>query len=97
MNFRYGIGIFYFIDGGAAGNEDRDRFVNEEMDPSSYQWISEFAEHKERHLPFLKKVRLREERMTPSYLFELEEWDQPSDVERAFHEAGVDLSVFVRC
>lgn len=69
MNFRYGIGIFCFVDGTTVENEGQDRFVNKEIDPSSYEQIFELAEIKEQPLHLLKIVRLCEEMIGPSFFF----------------------------
>lgn len=91
--------MFYSVDDGLIRRIDRagrDLFLNAEMDPSSYEWIIELAEHKTDHLPVLQEVDLFEHSFNGGPLFIPEEWDSPLEVDWAFNKVGVDLTVTVR-
>jgi hypothetical protein len=74
----------------------RAQFLNEDLDPVSYEWILERAEHKIDHLTSLREVHFRELKSQIGPVFSSEEWDPPLMVDWAFDGAGVHLISCVR-
>lgn len=74
----------------------RVQFLHEDLDPISYEWILELAEHKFDYLASLREVHFRELESQKGPVFSSEEWDPPLKVDWAFDEAGVNLIVCVR-
>lgn len=106
LDFGFDVGIFYSADHGSIDQTGWDRFLHEDIERSSYEWITELAEHKSNHLPRLEKVMLCEEMsvLRQRYneppecrqVFTSQEWDPPLQVDWAFDEADVELLVLVR-
>ncbi|CZR65753.1 uncharacterized protein PAC_15653 [Phialocephala subalpina] len=98
LSFGFGTGIFYHLypHYPDRNNKGRQRFIDNEIDPSSYQWITELAEHKSEYFPFLREIELRETIKGAGMKLWVEEWDLPLDVAGTFDEADVELRVLVR-
>lgn len=72
------------------------RFVDNTLDPSSYEWIVELARHKDECFRQLKHIRLYDRTRELHSLFSHYEWDAPKHVEELFKEADIELEVWVR-
>jgi hypothetical protein len=70
--------------------------LKQNMDPSSYTWITELVQHKPDHLHSLQQVRFCEDNNGYREIFVSEKWDPPLSVDRAFEDVGVNLAVYVR-
>ncbi len=74
----------------------RVQFLNEDLDPISYEWILELAEHKIDYLTSPREVDFREMKSQIGPVFSSAEWDPPLKADWAFDEAGVNLIICVR-
>ncbi|KAK0122203.1 hypothetical protein ONS95_010460 [Cadophora gregata] len=92
MHFPNETEIFYPNPG--QGSPERDRFVNGDMDASSYEWILELATF----LPSLRYIFMNETHYNPGrpMNFDLEKWDAPGPIKILFEEAGIDVDIRVR-
>jgi hypothetical protein len=95
LDFGFEAGVFYY--GVEVIDEARRaQFLNEDLDPISYEWILELAEHKIDYLTSLREVDFREMKSQIGPVFSSAEWDPPLKVDWAFDEAGVNLIVCIR-
>ncbi len=95
LDFGFEVGVIY--GGDDVIDEARQvQFLHEDLDPISYEWILELAEHKLDYLVSLREVRFRELESQKGPVFSSVEWDPPLKVDWAFDEAGVNLFVCVR-
>ena len=59
LDFGFEVGVFYGGDD-VIDETRRVQFLHEDLDPISYEWILELAEHKFNYLASLREVRFRE-------------------------------------